>query len=56
MNVFDLSDGFFKEVGKLGPKYRNNLFDLEDPKYLDYKDDHQHIKGEMENVPDDEVT
>ena len=55
-NIFDLSDGFFKEVDKLGPKYRNNLFNLEDPKYLNYKDNNAHIRDETENIPDDEVT
>ena len=55
-NIFDLTDGFFKEVDKLGPKYRDNLFNLEDPKYLNYKDDHQHVKGKTKDVPDDEVT
>ena len=55
-NIFDLSDGFFKEVDKLGPKYRNNLFNLEDPKYLNYKSNFVGTRDETEDVTNEEVT
>lgn len=38
-NTFDLSCGFFKDVSKLGSKYREDVFEFEDPKYLHYESD-----------------
>ena len=38
-DTFDLSSGFFKHDKELSSKYRNNPFDLVDPKYLYYESD-----------------
>ena len=52
-NTFDLSSGFFKDVNKLGSKYRNDPFDFEDPKYFHYESDSE---DDLETVTNDGVT
>jgi hypothetical protein len=54
-NTVDLSCGFFKDVSKLGSKYREDVFEFEDPKYLRYESDPD-IEDDLENETNDEVT
>jgi hypothetical protein len=54
-NTSDLSCGFFKDVSKLGPKYRKNVFEFKDPKYLHYKSDTD-IGDDLGSETNDEVT
>lgn len=54
-NAFDLSCGFFKDVSKLGSKYREDIFEFEDPRYLHYESDPE-IGDDLEDVTNDEVT
>jgi hypothetical protein len=56
-NTFDLSCGFFKDVSKLGSKYREDVFEFEDPKYLHYESDPDiDLEDDLETVTNDEVT
>lgn len=54
-NTADLSCGFFKDVSKLGSKYRIDVFEFEDPKYLHYERDTD-IGDYLESETNDEVT
>jgi hypothetical protein len=54
-NTSDLSCGFFKDVSKLGSKYRKDVFEFEDPKYLHYESDAS-LEDDLESGTNDEVT
>lgn len=54
-NTSDLSCGFFKNVRELGTKYRKDVFEFEDPKYLHYESDIG-IGDDLESESNDEVT
>jgi hypothetical protein len=54
-NTSDLSCGFFKDVSKLGSKYRKDVFEFEDPKYLHYESE-TGSGDDLENETNDEVT
>lgn len=54
-NITDLSCGFFKDVGKLDSKYRKDVFEFEDPKYLNYESD-TGLEDDLESETNDEIT
>ena len=56
-NTFDLSCGFFKDFSKLGSKYREDVFEFEDPKYLHYESDpDRDLEDDLGTVTNDEVS
>ena len=56
-DISDLSCGFFKDVCKLGSKYREDISEFEDPKYLHYESDHDRDSvDDLGTVTNDEVT
>ena len=54
-NTYDLSCGFFKDVSKPDFKYREDVFEFEDPKYLHYESD-TGLEDDLESETNDEVT
>ena len=56
-NTLDLSCGFLKGVSKLSSKYREDIFEFEDPKYMHYESDlDRDLEDDLETVTNDEVT
>jgi hypothetical protein len=51
----DLSGGFFMDVSKLGSKYRKDIFEFEDPKYLHYESD-TGLEDDLESGTNDGIT
>lgn len=48
---FDLECGFFKGVNEISSKYRTEMWNFEDPKYLHYQSDSdKDDNGDLENV------
>jgi hypothetical protein len=54
-NIFDLSSGFFKNVSELSSKYRQDIFDFEDPKYLQYESE-TGLEDDLGSGTNDEIT
>ena len=54
-NASDLSCGFFKDVSKLGSKYRKDVLEFEDPKYLHYESDTS-LEDDLGSGTNDEIT
>jgi hypothetical protein len=54
-NISDLSCGFFKDVSKLGSKYRKDVFEFEDPKYSHYENE-TGLGDDLGKGTNDEVT